>query len=361
MKKRRIVLLIDLLGPGGAQRQIVGLATFLREKGYDVEVVFYHKNLFYADNLKKAGVAYHYLEKAENNIRLIPVISKYIRDEKPDVVIAYLALPSICACIARLFNKHFRLIVSERNTSQKTGIYEIVRFNLFRKADYVVPNAFSQAAYINDNFPKLSSKVVTIPNFVDLEYFKPSASRKRREVPEVMVAASIWAPKNTLGFIDAVIHLKEKGFKFHVSWYGLNKDKIDYINQCYDKINNNNVSGLISLKEKTTQIRDRYQEADYFCLPSFYEGTPNVICEAMACGLPVVCSDVCDNSKYVVDGENGFLFNPRDVDTMVSAFEKLLSLSEEEYQSFCQYSRMQAEKKLSKERFVNDYIKLIEE
>lgn len=356
----KILCFIDFLGPGGAQRQLVGLACFLKERGYDVTVAVYHNNGFYANQLQASGVSYHYLKKAENSFFRIWHIARYIRRTKTDVVIAYLETPSICACVARLFNHRFKLIVSERSTTQHTGLNERIRFNLFRVADYVVPNAYSQESYIKTTFPKLANKTITIPNFVDLQHFVPPLERHRREVPEIMIAASIWPSKNTLGFIDAVTALKAKGHRFHISWYGLNKKHVDYINQCRQKIERLGVAEYIELKEKTTQIKGCYQDADYFCLPSFYEGTPNVICEAMACGLPVVCSDVCDNSKYVHEGENGFLFDPKDTDSIVAAFERLFALNDGEYKSYCNHSRMLAEQKLSKEAFVNANINLLE-
>lgn len=358
---KKILCLIDSLGPGGAQRQLVGLASFLKEKGYDVKVFFYDDDRFYADLLKNNDVPYEYLEKAKKTTFRIWHVARCIRKTKPDVVIAYLETPSICACLAKLFNHRFKLIVSERNTTQQTGRKERIRFNLFRVADYVVPNAYSQEAYMRTTFPKLANKIITIPNFVDLEHFVPLLKQCRREVPEIMIAASIWASKNTVGFIDVVAKLKDKGHKFHISWYGLNTANMDYINQCKQKIEKFGVADSIELKEKTTQIKECYQEADYFCLPSFYEGTPNVICEAMACGLPVVCSDVCDNSKYVIDGKNGFLFNPQDTDSIVAAFERLFALDDERYLLFSNNSREFAEKKLSKKTFVDSYIELIEQ
>lgn len=359
---KRILCFIDSLGPGGAQRQLVGLARFLKERGYDVTVACYHDNLFFADQLLSIGVTYQYLEKAKKTTFRLWHIARYFRKLKPDVVIAYQATPSICACVAKIFNHSFKLIVSERTTTQHTGRNERIRFNLYRLADYVVPNAYSQESYIKTTFPKLANNTITIPNFVDLEHFVPPVERHRREIPEIMIAASIWPHKNTLGFIDAVAALKAKEYLFHISWYGLNKQHIDdYLNQCRQKIDLLGVADYIELKEKTTQIKECYQDADFFCLPSFYEGTPNVICEAMACGLPVVCSDVCDNSKYVLQGENGFLFNPKDTDSIVVAFERLFVLSNEEYESFCYHSRTLAEQKLSKEAFVNSYLKLIEE
>lgn len=358
---KRILCLIDSLGPGGAQRQLVGLATFLKERGYDVIVATYHDNRFYVDQLLTAGVPYVYLKKAERSLKRIWHIARYIRKVKPDVVISYLETPSICACVARFFYRKFKLIVSERNTTQHTGRNEKIRFNLFRLANYVVPNAFAQEDYIKVTFPFLTNKVVTIANYVDLQQFTPPAKRQRREIPEIIVAATIWASKNTIGFVDAVAQIKASGKRFHVSWYGKDATHLDYFNKCQQKIKQLDVEDCLELKEKTTAIREKYRNADYFCLPSYYEGTPNVICEAMACGLPVACSDVCDNSKYVVEGENGFLFNPQDASSIAAAIEKMLSLDESQYEVFCSNSRKRAEVMLSEDKFVQSYIKIIEQ
>lgn len=355
----KILCVIDYLGAGGAQRQFVGLAALLKEKGFDVVVAFYHQNSFFLEELHNRGVHYSYLEKAENKYFRVFHIAKFIRDLEPDVVISYLETPSVCCSIANVFNKRFRLIVSERNTTQKTGLNELIRFNLYRWADYVVPNAYAQEYYIRQSFPFLSKKVVTIPNFVNLSFFVPPVSRRRHEIPEVMIAATIWAPKNTLGFIDAVASLKERGYQFHISWYGLNDQNKGYCNHCQDKIDIMGIGDCIELKEKTTKIKECYQTADYFCLPSFYEGTPNVICEAMACGLPIACSNVCDNGRYVKEGVNGFLFNPHSPDSIVESLSRMLSVGDEEYSLLCSNSRKEAEARLSADTFIENYLKLI--
>ena len=358
--RKTILCLIDTLGPGGAQRQLVGLAIFLKEQGYDVIVAAYFDNHFYVDQLLSAGVRYEYVRKAQKGLFRQWYLMRFIKRLHPNVVISYLESPSMRACVAHLFNRTFRLIVSERNTTQQTGRNEKIRFNLFLLADYVVPNSFAQSDYITKTFPFLANKVVTIPNFVDLQHFVPPTQRMRKLIPEIIVVATIWASKNTIGFIDAVAKLKASGKHFHISWYGKDVTHLDYFNQCQEKIMRLGVDDYFKLKEKTSSIRDKYLEADYFCLPSFYEGTPNVICEAMACGLPIVCSNVCDNSRYVKEDENGFLFNPKDPDSIAIALERMLSLSDVDYQIFCQNSRGRAEKLLSKEKFVEAYIKLIE-
>lgn len=357
---KRVLCIIDSLGPGGAQRQLVGLAHFLKEDGYDVVVATYHDNRFYVDQLLSGGVPYVYVKKAQKGLLRQWHLLRYIQKVQPDVVISYLEAPSIRACVAHLCYRRFKLIVSERNTTQHTGCAEIVRFNIFRLADYVVPNAFSQTRYINTRFPFLADKTVTITNFVDLIHFIPPSIRLRHEIPEIVVVASIWASKNTLGFIDAVSILHNAGIRFHISWYGKVDSSIHYYNQCKQKIVSLGVGDVIELKEKTNEIKKCYQEADYFCLPSFYEGTPNVICEAMACGLPVACSDVCDNGRYVIENENGFLFDPGSPDSIAAALLRMLDLSGVDYAQYCLNSRLKAEQLLSKERFVESYKSLIE-
>lgn len=362
-EKKKILCLIDSLGAGGAQRQMVGLATFLKEKGYDIVVAIYHadkEELFYADNLLSAGVPYVFLKKAERNFTRPYYIAKYIRKVRPDVVISYLFTPCICASFARIFNRRFNLIVSERNTNLQTGRNEKIRFNLFRWANYVVPNAYAQEDYIRRTFPFLANKTVTIRNFVDTQRFYPNY-HKRSGIPEIVIVATIWPSKNTLGFIDAVELLAKSNQAFHISWYGKDISNIDYFNSCQKKIEEKGLSNYISLLEKTNKIAEKYREADYFCLPSFYEGTPNVICEAMASGLPIVCSDVCDNARYVTEGVNGFLFNPNDAESMAEAMKKMLGVSGNDYDAFCKKSRLIAEEELSKERFINNYIRLIEQ
>lgn len=356
---KRVLCIIDSLGAGGAQRQMVGLATFLKEREYEVSVAFFLDKMFYSKKLSDSGVSYVLLREVKNKVsRTIRIIS-HIREVKPDVIISYLDSPNICSCLAKIVMPSIHLIVSERNTSQKTGLGERIRFNLFRLANYVVPNSYAQGDYLSRHFPFLNKKVVVIPNFVDLNHFVPPMEKKKNNLPEIVVVATIWQSKNTIGFVDAVKQLKDKGYQFHVSWYGKDESTIEYFNQCQNKIDAYHLNDYIELKNKTSNIKEKYQDGDYFCLPSFYEGTPNVICEAMACGLPVACSDVCDNARYVHEGENGFLFNPKETSSIVMALEKMLKLSDVEYKTMCVNSRKRAIKDLSKERFIDSYLTLI--
>lgn len=356
---KKILLFTDSLGAGGAQRQLVGLAKMLTKLGYNITVATYFNLDFYKSQLDDAGIRNVLIPNADDEKKRLFVVRSFFKKEHPNWVIAYQETPSLVACMAKSTGCKFRLIVSERNTTQTIGINERVRFFLYRWADAIVSNSYAQGNFLTAHYPWMQKKLSIISNFVDLNHFN-FVEKAKREDPEIVVAATIWASKNTLGFIEALKILADKGIKLHVSWYGKSMSNVDYFNQCLQKIEEYNLHDYISLKDKTKQIKQVYQDADFFCLPSFYEGTPNVICEALACGRPVVCSAVCDNPVYVVEGENGYLFDPTNPQTIADAIERTLKLTGNEYKTFCRRSRERAEFLLSEKSFVDKYIKIIE-
>ena len=97
-----------------------------------------------------------------------------------------------------------------------------------------------------------------------------------------------------------------------------------------------------------------------FCLPSLFEGFPNVVCEAMSCGLPILCSNICDNPLIVEDGGNGILFSPYCAENIADAIIKYINLSEDKKVQMGVRSRELALEKFSSEVFIQKYIDLIE-
>lgn len=71
-------------------------------------------------------------------------------------------------------------------------------------------------------------------------------------------------------------------------------------------------------------IPDVIHAADIFVFPSKHEGLPVSLMEAMAGGLPIICSDIRGNRDLIRDGENGYLFRPEDVDELKMKLQKLL-------------------------------------
>lgn len=354
---QKILLFTDSLGAGGAQRQLVGLAKLLKKNKYHVKVCTYHNIDFYKNILDENDIVNDVIN-SKNNILRIFAISKYIKKEKPDWVISYQESPSLIACLAKLLGGKFKLLVSERNTTQHIGTNEKVRFFLYRIADIIVPNSHSQEKFLVDHYPWMKDKITTITNFVDLDRFSYHP-KERSSKPLVVVAASVWAPKNTLGLIEAVRILSEKKYSFKIEWYGIVKGHEQYLNNCNDLINKCNLQDYIELLPKTNEIHEKYKSCDYFCLPSFYEGTPNVICEAISTGRPIICSNVCDNPIYVKETYNGFVFEPTNPKDIANKIEQALLLSDKDYYAMCENSRTLAEELLSESNFVNKYIRVV--
>ena len=77
-----------------------------------------------------------------------------------------------------------------------------------------------------------------------------------------------------------------------------------------------------------SELPQKYRGADIFILPSLAEGMPLVVLEAMGTGLPIVASRVQGIDELVVDGTNGALFDPGDVDGLASSLIKLINAGE---------------------------------
>lgn len=360
-KMKKILCLIDGLGFGGAQRQIIGLTNFLSIRGYEVELVSYHKRDFYNDLLNRLNIKHTNLI-CNNKISKITSLIDYVKRGKYDVVISYLDGPNIYSCLLKLFGIKSKIIVSERITDINVTSYDRLKFNLYRLANYIVPNSHSEKDYIVQNFPFLLNKTKVITNFTETNYFVPSKTpHKVNEKVEILIAGRISDQKNILLFLDALKKVEHQNIQAHLSWYGnIGKGMEDYQRQVLKKQTDLNLTSMITFYSGTNNILEKYRECDAFCLPSLYEGFPNVICEAMSCGKPILCSNVCDNPYLVENGVNGFLFDPTNAESMATAISDFCNLNESQMRSMGAESRKKALEICSPETFVNKYIALIE-
>lgn len=87
-------------------------------------------------------------------------------------------------------------------------------------------------------------------------------------------------------------------------------------------------------------------ESQLLVLPSYNEGLPIAVLEAISYGMPVVATDVGDISAAVKDGENGFLVQPGDISALADRISKVFE-DDEEYKKMCRASRELAEKHFS--------------
>lgn len=354
----KVLLLNDSLAAGGAQRQFVGLAILLKRAGYDVVISTYHDLNFFGEDLKNNRVAFELIPGAADKKRRIYRVCKYLKGKRPDCVIAFQEAPSIIACIGKLLGLNYRLIVSERRTRNIDSFWTKIVYWLFQQADFVVPNSHSQEKWILSHQPKISLKVKTITNFVDLNKFS-YVEKSKSLVPRIIVAATVSEVKNVYRFLDAIYLLKKKNVSFHIDWYGLNPVATEYQQKCIKKHEELDLQDVFTFLPKSKSIEEEYRKADFFCLPSLSEGCSNAICEAISTGLPVVCSSVGDNPYLVKDKYNGYLFNPLCVEDIVEKIECILKVSSDVYNQYRINSRKHAEFLLGETQFVEAYKSII--
>lgn len=357
---KRILCLIDGLGSGGAQRQLVGLAALLKDKGYDVLFVWYHKSDFFRGFLEENHVNHEQIH-ATNIFQKFWGVRKVIRNFKPDVIVSYIDGPNMAVCFLKMLGLKSTVIVSERAVLQKITPHQKRKFFFYRWADYVVSNAGEQTELINKNFQFLKHKTVTIRNFVDTSAFVPSETVRNTKDIQMLAVGRLAPQKNLIRFMEAVQKIQERGVPLRVKWFGggslRHQEYIDKVKAKYDEMN---LGDTFLILPPTNDILSEYQSCDVFCLPSLFEGFPNVVCEAMSCGKPILCSDVNDNAVVVHDKDNGYLFNPQSVDDMTEKILTFCFLSREQRLEMGRKSRDIALASLSGESFVEKYIKLIE-
>lgn len=364
----KILLFIDSLGSGGAQRQLVGLAHLLKNTNrHKLKVITYFDFPFYEEFLRKNQVDYEFISQASNKYSRLFYIYRYFIKFKPDIVVSYLDTPNIIASFIRFIGINFKLVVSERNTTQVLNIKGRLKFFLYRFADVIVPNSFTQRNYIIDHYPCLSKKIKTITNFVDVDYFQPVKQLNNpKKILKILVVARFEPQKNTLFLLEAINQLVNKNkYCIKVNWYGNNffnnglpTKKSNYFLEVKSKIKSLGLDNNFKLHQQTNNILTAYQETDIFCLPSLYEGFPNVICEAMSCGKPILASDVCDNSHLVTNDVNGYLFDPYNLDSFIKAISNYY-LSRNKIYEHGKQSRLISLEKFTKEQFLENYLQII--
>jgi glycosyltransferase involved in cell wall biosynthesis len=107
--------------------------------------------------------------------------------------------------------------------------------------------------------------------------------------------------------------------------------------------------------DQTDCISDVLGQHDALVHPSYIEGLPNVVCEAMAAGRPVLASNVLEHPRLVQDRSTGLLFDPFDPSKIADAIAQLSRLTPAERERMGHRGRLRAEKTLSMSAFVTAY------
>lgn len=357
----RLLLVIDRFGSGGAQTQMALLAQRIRAAGHDPIVATYHPNDL---SIQKEYLKYVELvslrKTSKFDVSIVFQIADTIRDRRPDAIISFLTTPNVYAVLAAVFSGFSGPVVcSERNTFPRSrpSVRELAARLPLHRATWVTANTQAQAAAISRALPSLAAKIRTIPNAVDHTRFTPrtpSADRQSR----VLIVARIVPSKNVLGMIDAVSRIRSAHPHLHVTWVGRIHDE-EYFRQCAHRLDELRLTSFWRWAPETGNVLDHYRNADFLVLPSFHEGMPNCVLEAMACGLPCGISNVADARHILGNSGAGVMFNPHDPRDIADRLLPLLESDKQTYLHMSCMARQQAVSNFSPEQMVSSYLDLL--
>lgn len=150
------------------------------------------------------------------------------------------------------------------------------------------------------------------------EYDIPSSATVLLSVGEVN------KNKNHRVVIEALGQLKRKDIYYVICGRGPLLDEYKELSRQYK------IEEQVILAGYRTDVADFYKAADVFVFPSFREGLPVAVMEAMASGLPVITTRIRGSSDLVTEGENGLLVQPKDVAGFCNAINQYANVLKRE-------------------------------
>ena len=168
-----------------------------------------------------------------------------------------------------------------------------------------------------------NQEIVTVRNGVNLEKFSPAgfSGASARDCVKIIMVAAFRPLKGHSCLLDAIELLRARGLSFHCTLAGDTNSATGKL--IYQSVQHRGLSDVVTFSGHLTDVAEALRASDIFVLPSDSEGLPLSVLEAMACGLPVVATNVGGIPEVVIEGETGFLVPPQDSATLAARLEAL--------------------------------------
>lgn len=330
----KITLIINSLTYGGAERIMSIMANYWSAKGWKITLLTFDENEI-PDFPLDSDINYIPLGIAEkslntiigiwNNLKRIRILRHAIINSNPDVVISFMSRINITTLLAMRW-LNIPVIVSERSNPEKS--YLGWNWQQLRKFTYLFADKIVfQTQRARDYFPeKLQNKSCVIPNMVVLPAIKKQ-SLDKFSIERSLIAMGRFVPEKGFDLLlQAFAKLKDNYPQWTLTILGDGKLRPE-LESLRKEL------GLSDRVYFPGMVNDTYtflQQADIFIMSSRFEGFPNAICEAMACGLPVISTDCPSGPREIIrDGIDGILVPNEDVSALAAAIERLISNEQE--------------------------------
>ena len=320
----RIVILMGSLTMGGAERVATSLASYLANSDVETYLVsFDSKPSSYTLDEKV-----HFINNLDNDKftgikgvnKRIKFMFNTLNKIKPDLVFTMFYDINMYALIYKLFGKNkIKLVSSERcNPNEITGKNRIINKISSMSSDGFI----FQTKRAKECYPKkVQDKSVVIHNAIGNPLFKKIDENKIMTEKTITSMGRLEYQKAHDVMIKSCAPVLKKHPEYKLIIYGEGSLR-PYLE---DLINKLDMQNNVFLPGNTENAVLEVAKSQVFLLTSRFEGMPNALMEAMACGIPSISTD-CDMgpAELISDGENGYLVPVDDVDAITQKLELLI-------------------------------------
>ena len=314
------------------------MAVRLRcDAGVRVSFAVYRDVGFFRPRLDAAGITVHLLPKRGPLDPAFPGrLRAWIEAQTPDVVHAFLPLPTIWTALARrgLRGRGPVFIAGERSSPEE-NVGRALALALRRAYpcyDAVTANSRPAAEILVSRFGVARERVHYLPNGIDLDDWD---ARMTHPCPadlepgrfHLALVGRISEEKNHRLLLAALERISPERRATLRCWFvGAEDGAPGFLESIRREIASQGLADVVRMLPPTRELAALMARLDALVLPSRYEGFPNVVLEAMASRLPVVASAVGDVPSLLADGREGFVVVPGDAEALARGLTRLLDL-----------------------------------
>lgn len=333
----RITMVIPFIASGGAEHALAIIANYWAAEGRTINILTYDDGAeppFYQLDarirhlpLGLSGDSRGRLAAVRNNWRRLRLLRGAIRHSRPDVVVSFINQTNVLTLLAVEGLGLPTLVVeqSDPHTFPIKPVWDYLRRLTYERAAGIVLLSARDAEYFA---PRLRARVAVIPNpFLPPRATPETDSRAGTTRPLQLIAVGrLHRDKGFDILLEAFALLKARypQWRLVVLGEGEERERLEVLREAF---------GLDECVSFPGRVKDPYSfltEASLFVMPSRTEGFPLALCEALACGLPAVCTDCAGGVRDIIqDTVNGVLVPKEDAHALARALERLMADEDE--------------------------------
>jgi glycosyltransferase involved in cell wall biosynthesis len=338
----RVCFLVRQLNTGGAQRQLIELVRSLdRSRFRPVVLSMYSGGEFWHELTGVPGVCCVSLSKKGrwDIAEFLWRFATEIKRLRPDIIQGWVGVCNLLASAARAIAPSTRVIWSIRCAPPDLtsgGWLSRAAFRterlLSRNPDLIISNSETgKEFYVGCGFP--SAKIVVVRNGIDTTRFRPNPEAGARMRAEwgvapgeclIVTAGRLHPQKRFPLFLEAAARAAERSERLRFAIVGDGPEA--YVESLKRLARDLDLSHRVIWAGAVRDMVAAYNAADVFTLCSAFEGFPNVLCEAMACGA--VCAAVSAGDSGYILGTAGLLIDGETPEAIAEAWLELLARSD---------------------------------